>query len=283
MGQNLNSFISYASLHNVDFRIALVTTDFTATYDGYFRSGPPSVGNAISPKVNRVITPATEMLPTEFASFVNVGIGGSGTESCMEPATRALTAPLVNDVNANGGFLRDDAVLAVVCMTDATDNAPHAPPYYLNQLLNIKGAQRPGLFSYNVIGPFLPSAPAGECGYDDSATTGNDGKHSFMVASTGGIKEEICSTDWSQALQNVGKNAFGYRTNFFLTSVPDLAAAPPAIVVTIDGAALPQIDSSNGATVWSYDSMSNAVKFEPLYLPEPGRVMNVKYHVVCNP
>ncbi len=281
LGDNLASFISYATTNQVDFRIGLVTTDFTSTYDGYFRSGPPNTGS-IAPIVNRVITPDTPNLKAEFSSFVNVGTAGSGVESCMEPATRALTAPLVNDVAANGGFLRDDAVLAVVCVTDATDNAPHLPPYYLTQLQNIKGAQKPSLLTYNVIGPFLASAPAGECKYDDSASTGDDGKHTFMVASTGGIKEEICSADWSKALENVGKKAFGYRTNFFLNATPDLAVAPPAIVVTVDGVSLPQVDTSNGATVWSYDPLSNSVVFQPTYLPEPGRTMTVSYHVVCH-
>ena len=37
----------------------------------------------------------------------------------MDPAVRALTAPNINDSTKNGGFLRDDASLSVVCVTDA--------------------------------------------------------------------------------------------------------------------------------------------------------------------
>jgi hypothetical protein len=33
--------------------------------------------------------------------------------------------------------------------------------------------------------------------------------------------------------------------------------------------------------VWSYDSVSNAVIFQPLFVPAPGDVMTVTYHVAC--
>ena len=197
----------------------------------------------------------------------------------MEPATRALTAPLITDPTANAGFLRQEAVLAVVCMTDARDQAPQAPAFYLNQLINIKGAQRSGAFSYNVIGPFLPSAPSG-CSYDDP----NDGRHDFMVAQTNGVKEEICTPNWAVALERIGKNAFGYRTNFFLTSRPDLSA-PTGIQVSIDGVPIPSVDPDPSlmSRIWEYDATNNSVNFEPLYVPEPGKTLTVTYQTACIP
>ena len=40
---------------------------------------------------------------------------------------------------------------------------------------------------------------------------------------------------------------------------------------------------SRGAPVWSYGSVTNAVIFEPLFVPEPGRSMTVRYVVACIP
>ena len=40
----------------------------------------------------------------------------------------------------------------------------------------------------------------------------------------GGVSEEICASNWSQKLQNLGKTAFGFRTIFYLNNVPDLSA-----------------------------------------------------------
>jgi hypothetical protein len=58
--------------------------------------------------------------------MVNVGTNGSGVETWLQPALKALTAPLINADNA--GFLRDEAALEVVCVTDAPDQSGHCEP-----------------------------------------------------------------------------------------------------------------------------------------------------------
>ena len=102
-----------------------------------------------------------------------------------------------------------------------------------------------------------------------------------MVANTNGVKEEICTADWAKALEQLGKSAFGYRTNFFLNAVPDLSGGKQ-ILVQVDGITLPQVDS-RGATVWTYDSVANSVNFEPMFVPEPGQTLTITYRVVCIP
>jgi hypothetical protein len=130
-----------------------------------------------------------------------------------------------------------------------------------------------------VVGPFLPSAPSG-CSYDDP----NDGRHDFMVAQTNGVKEEICTPNWAVALERIGKNAFGYRTNFFLTSRPDLSA-PGGIQVAIDGVPIPSVDPDPNlmSRIWDYDATNNSINFEPLYVPEPGKTLTVTYTAACIP
>ena len=59
-----------------------------------------------------------------------------------------------------------------------------------------------------VIGPFAPT-PAVGCSYDDFTDTTKD---AYLVQVFGGVKDEICTPDWSTTLQNLGKTAFGYRT-----------------------------------------------------------------------
>ena len=61
-------------------------------------------------------------------------------------------------------------------------------------------------------------------------------------------------------------------------SVPDLAAGP--IEVVINGTPIPAVDN-RGADVWVYDSVSNSVNFEPMYVPEPGQTMTITYHTTC--
>lgn len=268
LAANFNSFIKYAQSSQVDFQMGITTTDPGSTVIGRLKTGPAGV---------KILKPTTANLEQQFAAMVNVGINGSATETCMEPAVAALTAPLITDPAANLGLLRQDAVLAVVCVTDAQDQAVQPASFYLNQLMNIKGAQRPGLFTYNVVGPFLPSPPS-NCTYDSGT---DNGKHAFMVNSTNGVKEEICTPDWAKALENIGKNAFGFRTNFYLTARPDLTSMR-GITVAIDGVQLDPTDS-RGAKVWEYDPTNNSINFEPLYVPEPGKTLTVTYQVACIP
>ena len=149
---------------------------------------------------------------------------------------------------------------------------------FVNQLLNIKGAQHATSFSYNAIGPYQPTAPAG-CSYDSDSNAGV--RDLVMVSATNGVKEEICNSNWSLALEQIGKQAFGFRTNFYLTATPDLTAGK-TVSVGLDGVPLAPIDS-RGALVWSYDSTGNSVNFEPLFVPEPGKTLSISYFVACIP
>ncbi|MBM4379559.1 MAG: hypothetical protein FJ086_09710, partial [Deltaproteobacteria bacterium] len=82
-------------------------------------------------------------------------------------------------------------------------------------------------------------------------------------------------------LQQLGKTAFGFRTNFFLNASPDLTGGK-VIDVKIDGVAIPATDN-RGAAIWTYDSVANSVNFEPSYVPEPGQTMTITYYVACYP
>ncbi len=262
---NFGGFIKYAISAQVDYQIGVTTTDMGV-------EGGRIVGDASNPKVLRPTTPDVE---NKFKQKVNLGINGSGTEENLGPAVAGLTAPIITAENA--GLLRTDAVLAVVVITDADDQSVQPVSFYVNQLLNIKGSQRASQFSFNAVGPYLPSPPSG-CSYDGA---GGAPRMLAAVTATAGVKEEICTPDWSKALEQIGKNAFGYRTNFFLTASADLTAGK-TIVVKIDGIQLDPVDI-RGAQVWTFDSTNNSVNFEPLFVPEPGKTLTITYFVACIP
>jgi hypothetical protein len=264
LSTNFAGFIDYARTAQVDYQIGVTSSDSA--------DNGKIIGDATNPKVLKPTTPDVEL---KFKQKVNLGITGSGTEMHLLPAVSALTAPLITSDNV--GLLRPDAVLAVVSVSDADDQSPQAVSFYVNQLLNIKGAQRATQFSFNVIGPFLSAAPAG-CSYDGPGGAPRD---LAALTATAGVREEICTPDWSKSLELIGKNAFGYRTNFFLTAVPDLTGGK-TIDVKIDGMPMAPVDML-GSQVWTYDSTSNAVAFQPLFVPEPGETLTISYSVACIP
>lgn len=266
LGSNFTAFLRYAVANQVDFQIGITTSDNSSGQGGRL---------VASPNGTKIFKPTTAGLEQQFSAAVNVGTSGSAEEMCFEPAVKALTAPLITDPGNNLGLLRQDAVLAVVCVSDEYEQSPNPVPQYVNQLLNVKGVQRASLFSLNVIGPFVQGAPCALGVFD----TLPGGRYSQAVQSTNGVKENICTPNWATALENLGKIAFGYRTNFYLTARPESEAV---VKVFIDGVEQPRVDPRN-APVWNYDPLTNSVVFEPLYVPEPGRSMTVRYSVACIP
>lgn len=268
LAANFGSFIKYANTAQVDYQIGVTTTDMTAAA-GKLVFGPTHP--------EKILKPTTPDVENKFKAKVNVGINGNATEQTLAPAVAALTAPLITTENA--GFLRDDAVLAVVAVTDANDQSPQSVAFYMNQLMNVKGVQRASMFTFNVVGGTLVTPPAG-CSYDGPA--GTDPRLQLAVTMTNGVREEICTPDWAKTLEQIGKNAFGYRTNFFLTSNPDLSGGK-VISVEVDGKAIPTEDPNGLGKIWTYDSSQNSVNFEPSYVPDPGSTLKISYNVACIP
>ncbi|HCF57810.1 MAG TPA: hypothetical protein DFS52_07425, partial [Myxococcales bacterium] len=179
----------------------------------------------------------------------------------------------------NAGFLRDEANLAVIVVSDAADHDATPLAFYQNFYLNIKGFKRQNMFSFSGIIPTQPSTPAGNCDYDES-TAGQSMRVKELIARTAGVYDDICTPDWSRTLEKLGQTAFGYRTRFFLSNVPDMTIEPDPIVVEVDGQPYPAI-GPYGDTRWTYNSSANAIDFEPLAVPEPGSTLTISYHVAC--
>ncbi|MBL8956685.1 MAG: hypothetical protein JNK82_38280, partial [Myxococcaceae bacterium] len=268
LSENFAAFISYATTAvpgGLDYHLGVIDSDPRTDTGGKLRF------EANNPRVITNTMPNAEAL---FRTRVRVGLMGSGEEQFAELAVRALTAPLVNVENV--GFLRPDAVLAVVAVTDAGDQSQLPESVVVGLLRNIKGAQRPQMFSYNVIGPFGASSPPG-CEYDPYH---EPTLHESLVTAFGGQKGEICRQTWAMQLQDVGKTAFGYRKTFYLNALPDLTQVP-RFVVKLNNIVMPETDAG-GAVIWSYDPLSNSMTFSAQYVPEPGQSLTIEYRTLCN-
>ncbi len=154
-------------------------------------------------------------------------------------------------------------------MSDAGDQSVQPLSYYYNLLMNVKGFNRANMFTFNIIGPLAGSAPSG-CSYDDDH---DPLTYNNLAAQTNGVSSEICVTDWSQKLQDLGKTAFGFRTVFYLTAVPDLSGGK-MLDVKINGV-------STVAGDWTYEAANNSIVFDPLKTPTSGKTLTVTYFTAC--
>lgn len=254
LGNNLASFLTYANQEMIDYHIAVTTTDVQSANRGRFR-GP-------------FITPTTANADSTFRTMVTAGTGGSADEAGLEAAYLALTDP--NLSGANAGFLRTDAALAIVVVSDEEDYSNRQVTFYENFFRNIKGPAASSQFSFSaVVTPVGGSCPAGV----------SAGRRYIQIAqSTGGVVESICTANWGTTLQNIGLNTFGLRRRFNLSSTP----VPTTIAVRVDGMQVQSV-TPGGQTRWRYDQPTNSVVFEAGSVPQASATIEITYTVACLP
>lgn len=260
LGQNIGSFVQFAQQQMIDYQISVTTTDVDWGQAGWMTGNPT------------FITPSTPNGLNVFEQRVDgLGTGGSGDEQGLEAAYLALSDPLINTQNA--GFLRQDAALAVVLVSDEEDSSPNTTTFYENFFRNIKGFQNASLFSFSaIVGP----APSGCFSGNGSADAGN--RYISVAQATGGVVESICNVNWGQTLANIGLNSFGLRRSFQLSSQP----VPVTIAVTVDNVATPSTTPA-GQNNWNYDQATNSVIFTTVATPDANSVITVTYSVACLP
>ncbi|MFZ5439279.1 MAG: choice-of-anchor D domain-containing protein [Myxococcota bacterium] len=291
LAANFSSFIQYAVAANVDYQIGVTTTTESQTECvpgfGCVNNNSKGAGGKLvvdGPTGLKYVKPTTAGVSSVFARLVNVGTDGAGGETPLQCAVMALTPPVVSAENA--GFLRQDANLAVVVISDASDQSAQPVSYYQNLLVNVKGFQRLSYFTFSAVTP-RAGTPPGSCTYDD--TGANSARYDPIVQYTSGVSDEICNSNWSSTLQNLGRTAFGFRTQFYLNNTPDLGSARVSVRINgmnvPSGCTNPNDDTCGGGqcTNWCYDSASKSIKFNATTTPQPGAPLEIQYTQACMP
>lgn len=247
IGANFASFIQYAEQGGLDYQIGVTTTDIM---DQGGRLVPIA-----GPASERIITPASVPSPAAlFEQNVDVGTTGALLEQGLEAAYLALSPPIATTHNA--GFLRSDAVLLLIFVSDENDGSPRMVSFYADFFLALKNGDPALVKGIAIIG----DVPAG------CATATGGLRYDALVSQVGGDVVSICSTDWSATLSQISRSAFGLRASFTLSGVPN----PSTIEVRVDGV----ITSG-----WTYDDEHNRVVFDQL--PPQGASIEIRYELDC--
>ncbi len=261
--QRYAALMAPAFARNVDFHMGLITTDMTTSYaQGQLQSGP------LHPE--KVLTPTTANLAPKFEAKWNVGGAGSGHETCLAAVTAALAPPLTNGHNA--GFLRDDASLRVLCMTNAPDQSGAPWTLHRDALWRVRGHPRRSDVSFSAIAGFGPTTPG--CFYDSGP---EDGRYAELVSATFGFREEVCTTDWTKTVNELGEHLFGPRRHYFLGGRRDPQAQ---VTVEIDGVPVPS-QAPGGSVAWTLNGAQNVIEFASGYAPAPGQTLKLHYPTAC--
>ncbi|HMV66186.1 MAG TPA: choice-of-anchor D domain-containing protein [Myxococcota bacterium] len=256
LANSFRVFIQQFDNLGLNYHIAVTTTDMDRADAGTF--------------VGPVITARSADPVGEFRTQTALGAEGSGDERGRDAAHAALTAPLVNA--ANSGFLRTDANLAIVVVSDEDDSSVNITvPAFNNWLNNLKG--NPDLTSFSgMVGP--DNGGGFGLGFACSVLGGGDAtfapRYHDVIDATKGVWGDICQYQYQPFLTFLAYVAAGLIVEYPLDRVP---SAVGGIQVLVDGVSVPY----GAVDGWTYDANQNRVVLNGDSIPDPGAVIVIEY------
>lgn len=191
-------------------------------------------------------------------------------EQGLRMAQLALSSPNIDPGQPNAGFLRPDAALAIIVVTNEDDSSFGTTDHYARVFKALKGKGNENLVSFSVIGGTIPNGcvPPGETGLYGS-TADPSVRYAEVATKTGGVIGSICDPSFEQTLVRIAQALNTLKRVFPLTLQPIVNS----ITVTVGGVVIPQ-DLVNG---WQYRADTNSVVFLGNYVPAPGSTVQLRY------
>lgn len=240
MGSQILTFLDGLSVYTGDWQLMAVT-------------GPDGCG------VGGVLTPETPDYATLFANGLLTAPGADEVDE-WGLYNVAMAVEQTDEAECNAGFLRDDARLHVVVISDEDDNSPgwdSGDAGYWAEYVDALFARKssPALVRVSgIIGPVPDGCAEAEPG------TG----YAEAIEATGGVTLSICE-DWTLGIGSLVEATVQHDT-FALSRAPQ----PSTLEVFVNG-----VERAEG---WAYDVTENAVVFSA-DIPVAGDTVEVTYLV----
>jgi len=220
----------------------------------------------------RIITNATTNATAVFQELTTYPLSRLHWDQGLRMGELALTPPNTSPGGTNVGFVRPNAALAVIVVTNGEDGSYGDPDYYTRFYQGVKGAENERLVTFSTLGGDLPNGctPAvdvGKLGGMAPPAT----RYADVSFGTGGVVGSICDADFAGTLLRIVQALNTLRKVFQLTLIP----APGTLTVTVNGVTIPQ-DVVNG---WQYQASTNSVVFLGAYVPPPGANVQILYAI----
>lgn len=198
---------------------------------------------SVQPSGPAVLNNSLPNFKTILESRIKVGTWGDSTEQFFAPVVAALSPPLINTHNRD--FLRPDAHLGVVIVTDTDDQSPNvSPEQFIVHLATLKGR------NYSLVNFIADPA-------DHNCSSQNPGKMPERLAlaryMANGSQYNICAGKFAEGVSDVASNVErDLQKKIVLPMKPDVST----MTVTYGTLTFPANDNENG---WTYDEASNTL------------------------
>lgn len=233
LATNFSAFISSIDSVTPDWHILVATEDNGCALDG-------------------VLDRSTPNYAAVFTAAVSAG-GGSYTEMGLTVTTNAVEAAAAGV--CNHGFLREEALLHAIFVSDEPEQSPNTWDSYVARLQAAKADDY--LLKLSAIAGDYP----GGCRTTSNSAQPGIGYYE-AVAATGGVYLSLCS-DWAARVELLSDATIG-RDTFALAHDAD----PSSIEVTVNGGA---------SSAWRWDEEDNSVVFIAGSGPTEGDVIDIRY------
>lgn len=242
LGTNFSAFIDDFITKDVDFKMAITTTDTSSsTKKGQMVYGSDTKLTSAKAAANET------QFKADFKSLVKVGISGSGSEKGLE-ASEGFMAKY------SASWVRPDAYLAVVVLSDEEDQSAKSVEFYTEKLKSYKNEA--GLVKVYTIADIMKTNSG------SGIATGAD---RYIEASnrTAGVVANI-RDDFHQSLSAMGDSIINLLDSFALGNDP----VAGSLKVYVNG-----VLSSD----YTFDAASRSIKFDAGHIPPVGAEVKVTY------
>lgn len=255
LAQSTTSFLRLLRERELDYQIAVTTTDMSKTGSRGKFIGQPAVMDQTTPSIEG-----------QLRSRLVAGTEGSSSEQGLEALDRALSFPLNEEENI--GFLRGDALLVAIVLTNENDFSKESIEDYIHKLNVLKPPlpHRPQSWIFNFVG--VTGTNDEDCTtYGDYSSVGK--RYMELVKYSRGVSSTICTAVLRETLANVHRVILRNLTEIFLNRIP----TEGTLVVRFDGQIVPESEVDG----WTYHAETNSIQFHGDYIPTKATEIQITF------
>lgn len=242
LASNFELFISDFITRNVDFKMGITTTDTSRQGGGY------AFGNSLAALTSVAAQNNENQFISDFQRLVQVGTRGSGNERGLQASESFLN-------RYQQSWMREDAYLVVVYVSDEEDQSPKTKEEYLARLLAAKQSAGAGYVkAYSIVNTQPCQSGNGlTCGFE---------RYAYPANQTAGSVADI-KANFAAVLQDMSDSIINLLDTFPLAHDPILAS----VEVRVNG-----VIQANGWTI-----ENRQLKFNAGSVPAVGATVQVRY------
>jgi hypothetical protein len=271
LGSDFQGFLDELVAIQSDYQIGVTVLDSQKPSTPYIDLGVLRQSVTTAPGLS-IITNSTPNAAGVFQELTTFANSRLHWDQGLRSGELALSAPNAAPGGPNAGFVRPNAALAVIVVTNGEDGSYGDPDYYTRFYLGAKGPGNGRLVTFSTLGGDLPNGctPAVDLGKFGGAAPPAT-RYASVSFGTGGVVGSICDSDFAATLLRIVQALNTLRKVFPLTLPP----AVGTLTVTVNGTVIPQ-SVVNG---WQYQPSTNSIVFLGAYVPPPGAQIQFLYAI----